>query len=204
MGDKAKKYILVGVLLVALALIAVWAFSNTAGSEDYAYQGYIIAMRQSGKDTIITTILGDKKTEFTIKKSTKEIFNGDLKEMKVGAFIRLDTARGSETNVKRFTAYEAFSMEGKIIFMENQESPFLLTIDKTLNYYMLYSLISSQDIPYSLQTGTQVRVYYQYPLNISTTTVVVDVIETTTDVLSEPTEKEISYIGRQGYKVAGK
>ena len=204
MGEKTKKYILVGILLLAFVLLGVWAFSNTAGSEDYAYQGYIIAMRKSDKDTVITTLFGDKKSEFTITNSTKEIFNGELKELKTGAFIRLDTTRGSDTKVKRFTAYDAYHMDGKIVFMENQETPFILTFDQSLNYYMLYSLISSQDIDYGLQTGTQVRVFYQYPLNISSTAVVVDVIETTTDVLSEPTEKEISYIQRQGYKVEGK
>ena len=88
--------------------------------------------------------------------------------------------------------------------MEGLSSPFILTFDKSINYNMLYALISSQDIEYPLQTGSQVKVYYQYPLNASTKTIVVDVISPTSDILSEVTECEIAYIGRQGYTVASK
>ena len=125
-----------------------------------------------------------------------------LTELKEEVFIRLNTTRNSDSKIKDFSAYEGFSMEGKIVYMEGCSEPFILTIDDYYDYYMLYSLISSQDIQYPLQTGTQVKVYYQYPLNASTKTFVVDVIDITSDILSAPTEKEIAYFGRQGYTVA--
>ena len=193
-----------GLLLLVPFLLAVWALCETTGSDSYNYQGYITAIRKAEGGTMITTVSGDQTAEFTIKGYTREKFNGDLTQLEEGAFIRLSTTRNSSTNVKKFSAYSGFSMEGKIVFMEELSSPFILTIDKSLNYYMLYSLISSQDIQYPLQTGSQVKVYYQYPLNASTKTIVVDVIEPTSDLLDEITEKEIAYIGRQGYTVASK
>ena len=202
--ETVKKIITFGVLPLLVVLLAVWAFIATAGSGEYSYQGYIVAMRESDDGTVITTLSGDKESEFIVRRNTKKIFSGDLKELKVGAFIKLSTTRNSDTKLKRFSAYEGFSMEGKIVYLEGQETPFILTTDPKLNYQMLYSLISSQDIKYTFQTGTQVKAYYQYPLNASTKTVVVDVIQTTTDILSPLTEEEITFIGRMGYKVATK
>ena len=202
--EKIKKIVIFGVLPLLVVLLAVWAFCETSGSDSYNYQGYIVAMRESDSGKVITTVSGDKKSEFTLKWFTKEKFSGELTELKEGAFIKLSTTRKSDTDIKKFSAFEGFSMEGKIVFMENLDSPFILTIDKNLNYYMLYSLIFAEDINYTLETGTQVKVYYQYPLNASTKTFVADVIEPTTDVLSELTEAEIAYIGRQGYTVASK
>lgn len=201
--ERIKKIVTFGILPLLVVLLAVWAFWGTSGSDSYDYQGYIIAMRESNDGTVLTTISADTKSEFTVKQYTRERFSGELTELKEGAFIKLSTTGHSDTNIKRFSAYEGFSMEGKIVFMEDSDSPFILTIDKDIDYYMLYSLIPSQDISYPLQTGTQVKVYYQYPLNASTKTIVVDAIEPTSEVLSALTEKEIGFIGRQGYTVAG-
>lgn len=202
MVDKIKKIVVFGVLPLLVVLLAVWAFCETSGSDSYNYQGYIVAMRESDEGTVLTTVYGDKTAEFTVKWYTQKKFQGDLTELKEGSFIKLTTTDDDSTNIKAFSAYSGFSMEGKIVFMENLSSPFILSVDNAYNYYMLYSLIPSEDIAYPLQTGTQVKIYYQYPLNASSETIVVDVIEPMSDVLSPLTEKEIAYIGRQGYTVA--
>lgn len=200
---KLKKLVTFGILPLLVVLLAVWAFCETAGSDSYAYQGYIVGIRNTSEGTVIETLTGDKTSEFMLTRLTREHFEGDLKELKEGVFIRLSTTRNSDRNIKKFSAYEGFSMDGKIVFMENLSSPFILSEDNDYNYYMLYSLISAEYISYPLQTGTQVKIYYQYPINASTTTIVVDVIRPTTDILSALTEEEIAYIGRQGYAVAG-
>lgn len=197
-----KKILWLAILPLMLVLVLVWSYCETAGSDSYNYQGYIIAMRESSDGTVLTTINGDKKAEFTLKWYTRKQFQGELTELKEGSFIKLSTTDDDSTNIKKFSAYEGYSMEGKIVFMENLSSPFILSVDNNYSYYMLYSLISVEDIAYPLQTGTQVKVYYQYPINASTKTIVVDVIAPTTDALSALTEKEIAYIGRQGYTVA--
>ena len=199
-----KKIITFGVLPLLVVALAVWAFVGTAGSEDYSYQGYIVAVRQTDDGTVITTLSGETQSEFVIKKTTKQVFNGELKELKECAFIRLSTKRGSDTQVKRFSAYEGYCMEGKILYLEGQTYPSILTIDPSYNYNMLYTLIPSQDISYQLETGTQVKAYYQYPLNASTEKVVVDVIQVTSDTLSPLTEDELAYLERMGHTVASK
>lgn len=197
-----KKLLWLAILPLMLVIIAVWGYFETAGSDSYNYQGYIVAMRQSNDGTVLTTVNEEGRAEFTVKWYTRKKFSGELTELTEGAFIKLSTTDDDSANIKKFSAYNGFSLEGKIVFMENLDSPFILTFDKAINYNMLYSLISAQNITHSLQTGTQVKVYYQYPLNASTKTIVVDVIEPTSDILNPLTEKEIAYIGRQGYTVA--
>lgn len=199
-----KKLLWLAILPLMLVIIAVWGYFETAGSDSYNYQGYIVAMRQSNDGTVLTTVNEEGRAEFTVKWYTRKKFSGELTELTEGAFIKLSTTDDDSANIKKFSAYNGFSLEGKIVFMENLDSPFILTFDKAINYNMLYSLISAQNIAYPLQTGTQVKVYYQYPLNASTKTIVVDVIEPTSDILNPLTEKEIAYIDRQGYTVASK
>lgn len=203
MIKKLKKIVVYGVLPLLVVLLAVWAFYETSGSDSYSYQGYIIAMKDSEDGKVLTTISGDKTSEFVIKWYTKKTFNGALQELKEGVCIKLNTTGRSNRNIKEFSAYEGFTMEGKIVFMEGHTSPFILTRSKTVNTYMVYSLISSQDITYPVSTGSQVTVYYQYPINASTKSIVVDVVQPVTDILSPLTEEETRFITRQGYTVAG-
>lgn len=197
-----KRILLWGVLPLALLFLIIWGYCQWAAADNYNYQGYITAIRETKEGTVITTLNGDKEAEFTLKWYTRKIYNGELKELKEGAFIKIITTRNSDVNVRKCSAFEAFSSEGKIVFMEGHETPFILTLEKTFKYYKLYSLISAQDIDYSLKTGTQVKIYYQYPLNQATTTVVVDVIQPTSDILSSLTDEELTFIERMKYTVA--
>ena len=54
MIEHIKKIVIFGVLPLLLVLLAVWAFCETAGSDNYNYQGYIVAMRKSEEGTVIT------------------------------------------------------------------------------------------------------------------------------------------------------
>lgn len=204
MIEKLKKIINFGVLPLLLVLLAVWAFTGTAGSKSYDYQGYIIAVRDSEEGQVITTLCGDKEAEFTIKWHTRKKFSGEIDSLEEGAFIRLSTTRKDDTIVKKFSAYDGFYLEGKIVFMKDLSSPFILTQSSASKAYSLYSLISSQDYTYPLETGTQVKVYFQYPLYSGNPTIVIDAIEPVTDVLSELTEKELAFITMLRYEVADK
>ena len=199
-----KRILLWGVLPLALLFFITWGYCQWAGADNYNYQGYVTAIRKAEDGTVITILNGEDTAEFTLKWYTRKTFSGELKELKEGAFIKIITTKSSDTTVRKFSAFEAFSTEGKIVFLEGHDTPFILTLEKTFKYYKLYSLISAQDIDYPLETGTQVKIYYQYPLNQSTTTVVVDVIQPTSDILSPLTQEELTFIQRMNYTVASK
>lgn len=204
MSNKTKKILWIGGLVLGLILVGIWIYIRTPSTDKYSYEGYIVAINKTGGDTVITTVSGDKKDEFTLNWYTKKHFSGELTELKEDTFIKINTTSKNSKNIRNFSAYEGYSMNGKIVFVEGRTEPFILTIRKDINYFALYELIPSQDIDYQFKAGTQVKAYYQYPLYASTKKVVVDVIETTTDALSPLTEEEIAFIGRMGYKVAGK
>lgn len=199
-----KKFVVYCILPLLLILLAVWAFCGTAGSDSYSYQGYIMDIRESEDGTVITTLSGDQTSEFTLRWYTRKKFSGELTALEEGAFIKLSTTRTSKTNIKKFSAYNGFSMEGKIVFVEDADSPFLLTVSQLTGSYYLYSLIPSQEIASPLQTGSQVKVYYQYPLNAGNVTVVADAVQPLTDVLSPLTEEELAHIELLRYTVADK
>ncbi len=199
-----KKILLCGVLPLALLCLAIWGYCTWAGADNYNYQGYVTAIRETEEGTVITTLNSDKTAEFTLKWYTRKVFNGDLKELKEGAYIKLITAKNDDTAIRKFSAFEGFSMKGKLVFMEGHNTPFILTLEKTFQYNKLYSLIPAQDIDDPFKTGTQVKVYYQYPLSQNTVTFVADVIQPTTDILSPLTEEELTFIERMKYTVASK
>lgn len=204
MGNKIKKIGLFGILPLLLVLLAVWGYCETAGSDYYNYQGYVIAIRESEEGTILTTLSGDKLAEYTVKWHSRGRYNKEIHVIQEGDFIMLSPVRYNPNNIKKFSVYDGFSMEGKIVYMDGLTSPFLLTTNTTTNTYSLYCLVSSQETTYPLQTGTQVKIYYQYPLNPSNKSVVADIIEPVSDILSPPTESEIAFITEQGYKLSTK
>ena len=197
-----KRIIWISVSALLLVAIGILIFVLTAKPKTYSYKGHIIAVRDSDDGKVITTLYGNKQSEFTIKWYTKKAFEGGLTELKEGAFIKLNTTKKSETNVKNFLAYEGFSMTGTIVYLEGETKPYILTFGTVVNYYSLYALIPSDDTDYNLETGMQVKIYYQYELNASTEQIVVDAITPTSEDIATFTEEEMNFIQRKGYAIA--
>lgn len=189
------------VLLFVAALLVIWGLSETAGSDNYNYHGYVVAVETVDGDTVITTISGNSLSAFKVKWYTRQRFEGNITALKEGNFIRLSTTTGSEVNLKKFSAYEGFSMEGKLVYLNEVDGPFFLTSNENNSAFRLYSLISAQESTTFAKNGSAVKVYYQYPLTGANVTVVVDVIEPISDIIEEFTEAEIGYIATRGYTV---
>lgn len=200
--NKYKKIALCSILVIGALLLLVWACLETDSSDNYQYEGYILAIQETDAGTVLTTLRGDTQSEFTVKWYTKEKYNGEIQQLREGDCIKLSTTRRSDTNIKKFSAYSGFSMEGKIVYMEGLASPFLLTTSANTKAYRLYGLISSQASASAPQAGTQVKVYYQYPLNAATVSIVVDIIQPISDTATPLTEAEIAYITSQDYTVS--
>ena len=197
-----KRIIWISVSALLLVAIGILIFVLTAKPTTYSYTGHIIAVRDSDDGKVITTLYGNKQSEFTIKWYTKKAFEGGLTELKEGAFIKLNTTKKSETNVKNFLAYEGFSMTGTIVYLEGETKPYILTFGTVVNYYSLYALIPSDDTDYNLETGMQVKIHYQYELNASIEQIVVDAITPTSEDIATFTEEEMNFIQRKGYTIA--
>ena len=196
MKRKHIAYTVIGILLV---LLAVWGICETAGSDSYNYEGYVLDTRVQNGDTIITTISGDKLAEFTVKWYTRQKFNGETVEIQKGNFIKLSTISSGSQNMNKFSVYDGYSKEGKLVYMEGLSSPFILATNRLTKAFELYSLISAQDNPKPIGNGIPITIYYQYPLSAVTTSVVADVIKPTSDIPIPLTQEEIDFITNAGY-----
>ncbi len=199
---KFKKFLPLLILVVVALGILVWACLQTEGSESYNYEGYIIGIRETDEGTVLTTLNGNTQSEFVVKRNTKEKYNGEVKQLREGDCIKLSTTKRSDRDIDRFSVYSGFSMEGKIIYAEGHDAPFLLTTSATTKTYRLYSLIAAQDSVTVPPTGTQVKIYYQYPINAATERIVVDIIQPVSDIAAPLTAEELAYIASQNYPVS--
>ena len=196
---KFKKFLPLLILVVVAIGILVWASLQTKGSESYNYEGYIIGINKTSEGTVLTIFNGNTQSEFVVKGNTKEKFNGDITELRVGDCIKLTTRKNSDRDIQKFSVYSGFSMEGKLVNVEGQDTPFLLI--PYYASYRLYSLIPVQEITSFPQTGTAVKIYYQYPINAATVSIVADIIQPTSDIASPLADGEATYIANQGYTV---
>ena len=197
---KFKKFLPLVILVIAALGILVWSCLQTEGSESYDYEGYIVGINETKEGTVLTTLQGNTQSEFVVKGNTKEKFNGDVKELRVGDCIKLTTKKNSDRDIQRFSVYSGFSMEGKIVNVDGHDTPFLLI--PYYASYRLYSLIPAQDLATFPQTGATVKIYYQYPINAATVSIVVDIIQPTSDTVSPLTDAEASFIQNQGYTIS--
>lgn len=200
----SKKMKTIGYVICVLLLLAfaLWAFIGTAGSDNYNYQGYVLDVRESGGDTVITTLSGDTQQEFAVKWYTKKTYNGGKTAMEVGDHIKLSTTAGSDTNIKKFSVYTGYTMEGKVVYVNEADGPFILSFNKSINSLQLYSLILSDGEIKPMKTGQEIKVYYQYPLAVGNKTVVVDIIEQSSEIPVPLTEQEKNHIAAHEYTVA--
>ena len=197
---KFKKFLPLLILAIAALGLLIWSCLQTEGSDSYDYEGYIIGINQTSEGTVLTTLSGNTQSEFVVKGNTKEKFNGDLKELRVGDCIKLNTKKNNDRDIQRFSVYSGFAMEGKIVNVEGQDTPFLLT--PYYASYRLYSLIPAQELTSFPQTGTTVKIYYQYPINAATVSIVADIIQPTSDIVSPLTDGETAYMSNLGYTVS--
>ena len=196
---KSKKTILISLIALAAVIIAAWGICETAGSDSYSYQGYILDMRTTSDGTILTTISGDKLAEFTVKWYSRQKFNGEAQEIKIGNFIKLSTTGKSSDSIKKLSVYEGYSKDGKLVYMKDLASPFILAKNKLTNTFELYSLISANDDSQTIANCIPITIYYQYPLASGNVSVVADIIRPTSDIPQTLTEEEIAFITAAGY-----
>ena len=187
--------------IVVLLAFAGWAFFSTAGSDNYNYQGYVLDITKANNDTVITTITGDTQSEFTVKWYTKKLYNGEKSAIEIGDHIKLSTF-GNSANMKKFSVCTGYIMEGKVVYVEEIDAPFILSFSKSTNSLQLYKLIPSIGEIKEMKTGCEIAVRYQYPLAEGNKTVVVDIVEQKSDIPTTLTEQEVTFISAHGLTVS--
>ena len=198
-----SKKILIGVGVFLLLLLITWGICETAGSNYYNYKGYVIDIVEENGDTVIVTLSGNVESRFTLKWYSREKYKKETKDIQVGDCVKLTTTQYSNTNIKKISVDNGYSVEGRIFYVETlPDRPFLF-INEPLYGTHLFDLI-----PYdvnlfdNLETGDRVRVYYEYPFAAGAVTVQVNgLVFISEGSIEDFSDAEKNFITDSGYKI---
>lgn len=201
---KTSKKILIGVGVFLLLLLITWGICETAGSDYYNYKGYVIDIEQDDKgNTVLVTLLGDTESRFTLKWYSREKYEKETKDIRIGDCVMLTTTQYSNTNIKKISVNYGYSLEGKLFYVEElPDRPFLF-INEPLYGTHLFDLIPYDENMFSeLQTGDRVRVYYEYPFGTGAVTVQVNGLVRIADgTIEDFSDAEMDFINQSGYTI---
>ena len=200
---KTIKKIMIGVGVFLLLLLITWGICETAGSDYYNYKGYVIDIVEENGDTVIVTLSGNVESRFTLKWYSREEYKKETKDIQVGDCVKLTTTQYSNTNIKKISVDNGYSVEGRIFYVETlPDRPFLF-INEPLYGTHLFDLI-----PYdvnlfdNLETGDRVRVYYEYPFAAGAVTVQVNgLVFISEGSIEDFSKTEIDFINHNGYTI---
>ena len=200
---KTSKKIMIGVGVFLLLLLITWGICETAGSNYYNYKGYVIDIVEENGDTVIVTLSGNVESRFTLKWYSREKYKKETKDIQVGDCVKLTTTQYSNTNIKKISVDNGYSVEGRIFYVETlPDRPFLF-INEPLYGTHLFDLI-----PYdvnlfdNLETGDRVRVYYEYPFAAGAVTVQVNgLVFISEGSIEDFSDAEIDFISQNGYNI---
>ncbi len=195
-----KKFLIcIGVL--AAIVLATWAACEIAGRNSYDLEGFITGITQNEQgNTVITVLYGQTESVYVEKWYTRK--SAPTKEaLAVGDHIRLSTTLHSDTNIKKLKVSPGYSTEGKLVYIENLNNPFLLAASQETGTKYLVSLISHPiDTLAGMETGDTVRVYHEAPVTGTFASEVINgavlVAEGSPESL---TQEDIDYITSEGY-----
>ena len=203
MNARKKNIVILVIFALCAGLITWWLIKGSPDAEtEYAHGGYIVDVNQSADGTVLTILNASGKTNYTITDNTQTEFKSDSSTVKLGDYIKLNTAKNS-TNIKKCLIYNAYSSDGKLINVEGEDSPVLITSGSSSGSFRIYKLMAAEGTIPDLPTGTPVTVFYQYELNAGTERIVFDVLETLSDSPIPLTENERNYIELMDYVIAG-
>ena len=198
-----KKTLLSVCSAIVIIIIAIYLF-NSAGSDYYNYKGYVTDVYENAKgETEIIALSGDVESHFVIKPYTK-ISAPAENPVAVGDLIMLTTTRSSDENIKKMKIQPGYSTSGKIFYVEEVDSPFILTVFAETGARYIADLVYSGDIvlPDISGSGDVIKVFHSTPLTESTVTLSVDaVIFVENGSMDDITAEDIEFIKSKGYTV---
>lgn len=201
-----KKTLLSVCAAIVIIIIAIYLF-NSAGSDYYNYKGYVTDIYENAKgETEIVALSGDVESHFVIKPYTK-ISAPAENPVAVGDLIMLTTTRSSDENIKKMKVQPGYSTSGRIFYVEEIDSPFILTVSAETGARYIASLVYSGDIvlPDITGSGDVIKVYHSTPLTESTVTLSVDaVVLVENGSIDDITAEDIEFIKSKGYTVRTK
>ncbi len=159
--SKIFLYISLAVFVLTLAALGIYAIS---GSEYYNYEGHIVDIREENGNTVITTLNGNKRSDFTIKWYTKKKMETSNNKLEIGDFVRLTTTHFSNINIKKIRVSDGYIHEGKLVYFNEADGAFLLYELPETQTKHLFHLVSFENRAINGNLGEKIRVYRSFGL----------------------------------------
>ena len=154
-------YVFIAVFFLAFA---AWGISETVGSEYYNYAGHIVDIREENGNTVITTLSGDKRFDFTIKWYTKKKMETSNNKLEIGDLVLLTTTHFSDTNIKKMRITDGYIHEGKLVYFNEVDGAFLLYENPETQTKHLFHLVSFENRAINGHFGEKIRIYRSFGL----------------------------------------
>jgi hypothetical protein len=202
---KTKSKILLVFSIAIMLFLIIWCICDISETNSYNYQGYIVSIDKNDENqTVITTISGDKTSEFVLKWYSRKQFKKDTREITVGDSVMLSTTQYSQTNIKKISVNNGYSTIGKLVYVnELPEVPFILAVHPSLKTNPLIRIVYSKS-DFEGRTGEEICIYHEIPhtsIYDQTIVIMADAYEKTGDVYLKFTEEELSFIKSIGYTI---
>ena len=148
-------------IIAAIALLLSVASCADSGEGGYEYRGFVTEVYKNAKgETVIATISDDVESEFIIGSNTKMIAPA-ADPVAVGDYVMLSTTRRSDEYIERIKVSPGHSTTGRLIYVEGEESPFVLTAPKEDGSRMLIRLTDNKGtLPGVSGIGDVIKVFH--------------------------------------------
>ena len=174
----------------------------SGGGENYEYNGFVTEVYENAKgETVIVTISDDVESEFVIKSNTEMIAPVHT-PVSVGDYVQLTTTRSSDRDIKKMQVSVGYSTSGRLVFVEGEESPFVLTETGDGARLLVRLIDDNATLPRISGIGDVIKVLHSSPvLHAEPIAAVEALIFLENGTAADITEDDIAFIVSQGYTV---
>ena len=197
-----KKLISAVLALIAVLICATGCSDTASGGDNYEYEGFVIDVYENARgDTVIVCLSDDVESEYVIKKSTKISAPGET-PIAIGDHVMLSTTSRSDDAVERIKVSLGHSSEGRLIYVEGDESPFLLTGMNDGTRLLIKLVDERGTLPGVSGIGDVIKVYHRAAIERDDPVAKVEAMTfvengTAADLMDE----DIAFIESKGYTV---
>ena len=198
------KQVMIGCAALVAVFTLTWCICTVWGRDYYNYKGYVVDIVEENGDTVIVALSGNVESRFTLKWYSAKKYEKEDKSIAIGDIIRLSTTHYSDTNIKKLSVKEGYSLEGKVFFVSSDitERPFLFVNDYLYGTYMFDMFSFDEEIFEGLDTGDVVRVYYEFPFASSVISAQIEgAVKLADGSFEDFSEAEKNYISDRGYTI---
>lgn len=190
------------VVLILITLL-LSASGCSGSSENWAYKGFIIEVYENARgETEIVTLSGDVESHFVIKEKTKISAPAEV-PFNIGGYIMLNTTGTSDGDVKECKVVPGRMNEGRLVYVEGDDTPFLLSISDDGGRLLVKLIDEEQNLqPGASGMGDVIRVYHQAVIELNDPVAQVEgLIYVENGSFADLTDEDIAFIESLGYKL---